>query len=580
MTGLDLIIKIMSDLTGMTTGLGSAEDKLKGFKGSVDVIATGIGSALTDMFGAAQIGKAVMGVIVEADKISTAVETLAQKIRNFNPELNKSSADIMAWSEALAKGTKFIDDEVVDALDKAIIKTGDYGAAQKVVSDAVKLATVANIPLNQATEMLGMAYLGNTRGLTALGRQMGINIKDNENYASVMAKVTQGYQGMADVVAGDLSVGMKKLKAETSGYFEDIVIPNIPTMIKGLQFVGDAVKNIVIFFEIAGAKTGAWISMLMTLGQSYFKFVKSLLTKNQADFENSQMQMKAAVTDYNAQVKAAEDDIFKKYYDNSEAKNEKIKKDAAANLAVHNEAIKAQMKLEAEHYKKEQEYQKWKEQNIRDEKALWMSLNATIKQIGATQEQAEAAYRYYFPEKAKVEEAIREAKKYAKTLEEIGLSSEEVSKLVNEKMTEIAQSADWATQMVKEGIANNINSAIDSMVDGLIEGTLSWTEWAENTVKAIEKVILKMLVLKALETGLNALSAGMGSNLLKALGITKSSPVVGGGGGPSEIGGINFEIVTADPSSYVRFRNQAIGKVSAGKQAKYNTQSPSYYTRK
>ncbi len=580
MTGLDLIIRILGDATGMSKGLGDAESKLKGFKGSVDNITVGIGSALTSMFGTMAIGKAVFEVITEADKIGTAVATLAQKIRNFNPELNKSSADIKNWADALAKGTKFIDDEVIDALDKAITKTGDYGAAQKVVADAAKLATVANIPLTQATDMLSRAYMGNTKGLTRMLSEMGFVTKEGAGYAEVMAKVEKGYQGMADVIAGDLSTSMKKLKDETSGYFEDIVTPSLPYMNQLLEMIGGFVKGLVAVFQMAGTSLGVVFALIFASIKQTGVALKALVTGDFDGLKNLGNDIKATWAAAGAQFGESWKNIEKMWETKGKPTNEKIKvsvKDVTKNdekeLKKREELLKQHLDFMAAVRKQ------------RDAKELAdakKANDAITKAYKKSRDDVEAALEFFYPDKYKMAQAINQIYAMGDALKKTGRDAAEVDKLVNDAIQNVVDKADWATQMVKDGIANNINSAIDSMVDGLIEGTLSWTEWAENTVKAIEKVILKMLVLKALEAGLNMLTAGMGGSFLSFLGIGKSAAIPAGAlAGTSGFGNnVVVEMHTGDPSSYVRFRNQAIGKVSAGKQGQYVAKGSLYSSRK
>ena len=72
-------------------------------------------------------------------------------------------------------------------------------------------------------------------------------------------------------------------------------------------------------------------------------------------------------------------------------------------------------------------------------------------------------------------------------------------------------------------IGDTLRNQFDALVDAAIEGRLAFKEWAQETAKAIMKVIAKMLLLKAVSMALSATPVGLGAGFL--FGFNKGGPV-------------------------------------------------------
>ena len=91
------------------------------------------------------------------------------------------------------------------------------------------------------------------------------------------------------------------------------------------------------------------------------------------------------------------------------------------------------------------------------------------------------------------------------------LTIQKVNLNLNEQMT-------YALQ-VAQAVGQQLKSAFDSLVDALVEGRLSFQQWAAESVKAIMKVVVKMMLLKALK-------AALGPSGIALFGFERGGPVL------------------------------------------------------
>jgi hypothetical protein len=458
---------------------------------------------------------------MEADSLNTRLEGLAVKINNLQPASNATSASLLAMANQLAEGTKFIDDEVVEALDSAMVKTRDYGAAVRVTQDAMKLATLANIPLEQATKMLSLAYEGNTRGMAFLARQLGVNIKDGETYASIMAKINEQSAGLGDVMQNSVAVQMKKVGDEFKDVFVEIVRPNIPVIAAGMRMLGVVIEKLAQYIKLMGDYWGALFTNIAADGLLLIQVFKGELSPK----------------NFLAQVA-----------DNAKQTGIQLKDDLAALVGFKKELEKPVAMPAVGHGPKSGGGEEFSDAQLKQYTAFWKKQDAARD--------------------ARIKNDVAQHKKHLQYKNELDeWYYGELDKLDKETWDQVDADANKSSEAINQALGNIISGGIDNLVDSLFKSGQSFEEWAQNAITEIGKVIAKMMLLAALEAIFPA--GGFIGDLIR--GADHSLSPVSPGSGVLGNGQLVVEVRTADPATTINFINRAYqNHASPGQLAQLN----------
>jgi len=312
-----IIVRLEADLKDLKSGLAQGSGEIDKFTKKSSASVDGLGKSFASLIASAAIGRWFVGIINEADTLDTTLGILQQKILNLGGSSDWTKDKIHALANQMAEGSKFIDDEVVAAFDRALTKTRDWGSAHMVVSDAMKLATVTGLDLKVAADGLSLAYQGNTRGLALLAKEMGLNVRDGASYATIMAEVNKQFKGMNEVLAGDLTTNMKKMKDEFNDSFVNIIRPNLPIIINLVKYFGIAIGKAVDYLKLFGTFWGSLFGMIYTDLTLLIQLItgkisfKQFLAVAKDQFSQFAEEVKGATIDLLtfAKVKDALDDI-------------------------------------------------------------------------------------------------------------------------------------------------------------------------------------------------------------------------------------------------------------------------------
>lgn len=148
---------------------------------------------------------AAPGMLLDMAKAAAADEQatarLSQTIKNLGGDFDAINADV---AEAIKAGQKlaFSDDDVRDSYQFLASATGDHTEALKRQKAAMDLARGANIPLSQATKMLGKLNEENVEVFKKLGITLGDTATEADALAAVQAKFGGQAGAFADSTAG------------------------------------------------------------------------------------------------------------------------------------------------------------------------------------------------------------------------------------------------------------------------------------------------------------------------------------------------------------------------------------------
>ena len=208
--------KVMKDVGDNAGGLGKTLGDIGKIAGGF-VLAQGILQAPGFLLDAAKAAA--------EDEAATA--RLQQAVRNLGGDYD---AQIAKVNDAIAAGQKmaFTDDDVRDSFQKLAAATGDSDEALRRQKLAMDLARGANIPLAQASTLLGKINAENVE----VFKRMGITIGENATEADALAAVQAKFGGQADAYAKSTAGQFAQAKIAMGEIVESIGAAVLPALTK------------------------------------------------------------------------------------------------------------------------------------------------------------------------------------------------------------------------------------------------------------------------------------------------------------------------------------------------------------
>lgn len=184
----DLVVKIGADLSGLKTGMKSAESTVSSFKETILGTAAGVltgQAAFQAISGAVKFaGSQIHDFIDEAQGGEIATTQISEILKTMNQTLDENASFFDAAGQAaVQKG--FDDEQATVALAKLYQQTKDQNKAQSALTTAMDLARFANIDLDVAQKMVQKAYEGNTSALAKYGIQIEEGTSDMDALAAI-----------------------------------------------------------------------------------------------------------------------------------------------------------------------------------------------------------------------------------------------------------------------------------------------------------------------------------------------------------------------------------------------------------
>lgn len=296
--------------------LGKAEKSAKDADGALSKM----GHAMGDMakiaggFVLAQGFMKAPGFLMDAAKAAAedeqATARLQQTIRSLGGDFD---AQLKAVNDAIAAGQKlaFTDDEVRDSFQFLAQATGSTEEALKRQQTAMDLARGANIPLAQATKMLGKMNEENVETFKKLGITIGENATEVDALAAVQAK----FGGQAEAYAKSTAGQFEILKIKMGEAKETIGAALLPAMVKiGEVLASDVMPRIEAFAAAVGPaiQSGAkkagevWAQEIQPRIEAFVTWAKPKLAEF-ADWAGEQFQKFQQY--YESDIKPALDNI-------------------------------------------------------------------------------------------------------------------------------------------------------------------------------------------------------------------------------------------------------------------------------
>ena len=193
MKGVGLVVGVTGDISGLKGAMGDAGKEVKGLggisAGSALKVAA-VGGAITIAAAAAfEMAKAADADRTEQKKLTAAIEAAGAATGNYQ----------VLVDEAIAQGQDkaFSDSETRAGLESLVRATGDVSSATGLLAGAQDIARASGVSLEQASDAIAKAHLGNDGAL----RKLMPGLAKGATGMDTIANATKAAAGQAQIFA-------------------------------------------------------------------------------------------------------------------------------------------------------------------------------------------------------------------------------------------------------------------------------------------------------------------------------------------------------------------------------------------
>jgi hypothetical protein len=158
-----------------------------------------------------------VGVTAFAKSAITAFAAQEKQLALFKNSLRNigfefATSDSLAFLNSLKLQYGVADQQLIPAYEKLLTTTRSLAASQNLTNIALDIAARQNISVVQAADALSKAYLGNTKGLGALGLGLSKTTLASGDFALILKEITNITKGAASRAADTFAGKLGKLK--------------------------------------------------------------------------------------------------------------------------------------------------------------------------------------------------------------------------------------------------------------------------------------------------------------------------------------------------------------------------------
>jgi len=201
---MSIIVSILS--TFNSKGLTAAEKRTKAFNQTVKAL----GTTMAATFGAQQITRFVKQSIKAFAEEDKAIRALSLNLKSLG--LAYDVTPIEDYIDKLQRATGIADNELRPAFQQLANATRSLSASQEILNVAMDVSAGTGKSVQQVTQALSRAYLGN---LTSLGRlNVGISKADlaTKSFDDILADLSKRFAGQAAAAADTYTGKINRLK--------------------------------------------------------------------------------------------------------------------------------------------------------------------------------------------------------------------------------------------------------------------------------------------------------------------------------------------------------------------------------
>ena len=277
-----LKLSLLADTSQFTSNLNKAENDTRSFGDKIgDTLKKGAVA-----FAALGAAAGVMAIKIGVDAVKAAIDdeksqaTLAKTLQNTTKATDAQIKATENYIDKTSRATGITDDQLRPSLDRLVRSTGDVTKAQKLQTLALDIAAGTGKDLAAVSEALGKAYDGNFGALKKLGIPLDENIIKTKDFDAATKAMSDTFAGQADIAANTFAGRMSRIKVSVDEAKESLGEALLPVLDKFASF---ATKTLIPTLEqfIAGltGKEGAESSGY-ALGTSLRELGKTIVQLN------------------------------------------------------------------------------------------------------------------------------------------------------------------------------------------------------------------------------------------------------------------------------------------------------------
>jgi hypothetical protein len=164
-------------------------------------------------------GKASVKAFAEDEKSKAS---LSRTLTNLGIANQISTAALSDYFVNLEKTTAIVDDELRPALDRLLRATGDVSKAQELLGLALDISAGTGKSVQQVSQSLQKAYLGQTAALGRLGVGLSKSELASGDFEKIQKRLTILFKGQATTAANTYAGSLAKLNIASNNAKETI----------------------------------------------------------------------------------------------------------------------------------------------------------------------------------------------------------------------------------------------------------------------------------------------------------------------------------------------------------------------
>ena len=262
-----IIVRIVADATGVQRGTTEAQGILSRGMGKMESL-TGLGYAA---MGTAAVAFAASSVKAAADA-EAAQAKLADAYKRFPAIHDVTLRDLNELAEAQMNRSRFDD----DATRAAIAQLAQYNLTgqqiEKLIPLVVDLAAKTGQDVPEAAKQLGLALLGNSRGLKGVGADLELTGDTATNFGLIVDALGEKVKGFAETDLETANGKLAAMKVQMDELKEKVGAELIPAMTE----LVDALMPVIEATGWVIEKYGQWRSALDELTGPLGSFARLL----------------------------------------------------------------------------------------------------------------------------------------------------------------------------------------------------------------------------------------------------------------------------------------------------------------
>lgn len=167
----------------------------------------------------ARFSKASVKAFAEDD---AAAKSLGQTLKNLGLAYGANVGTVNGFINRLEMQTGVLDDELRPALDRILRATGDVTKSQELLALALDIAAGTGKSVDQVSQSLQKAYLGQTQALGRLGVGLSKAELTSSSFEEIQARLAELFAGQATRAADSYQGSLNKLQVAANNAKETI----------------------------------------------------------------------------------------------------------------------------------------------------------------------------------------------------------------------------------------------------------------------------------------------------------------------------------------------------------------------